>query len=168
MTNNNIVPLMFGYKVHFKYGTMNTLELSYELSKENLLRRIFQPLISTMEVAGNVTRRNDPNGIIYEFDPYLIVRWEHFPWDKYLVNTFAFGDGFSYTTGIPEREEHDAGYKNPKRFLNFLLLEATFALPSHPEWQLVARIHHRCGAWGAFGAGNLSSNALGVGVRYRF
>lgn len=168
MTDDNIGPVITGQNITFRYGTMDTLEVSRELSPDNWLRKILQPLISTMEVAGNVTRRADPNGTIYEFNPYLIVRWEHFLWDKYLVNSLAFGDGLSYVTSIPLREMQDSDTGTPKRLLNFLMLEATFALPSHPDWQLFARVHHRCGAWGFFGAGNLSSNAIGLGMRYRF
>jgi hypothetical protein len=168
MTDNNISEVITAHNLVFRYGTMDTLEISHTLSPHNLFRRLLQPFVCIVQVAGNVTRRIDPNGIIYEFDPYLIVRWEHFPWDRYLVNTFAFGDGFSYATGLPAREVKDSSTDSPKRFLNFLLLEVTFALPTHPEWELVVRVHHRCGAWGAFGAGNLSSNAVGLGVRYLF
>lgn len=168
MTNSNIGPVLTGQNVHFKYGTMNSIDLSYQLDPANPLRRFFRPLVSTIEVAGNITQRHDPNGLIYEFDPYLNFRWKTFPWDHYITTTFAIGDGLSYATGIPLREQHDSSNNNAKRLLNFLVVEATFAAPSHPDLQFVLRVNHRCGAWGLFGAGNLSSNAVGLGIRYLF
>lgn len=168
MTNSNIGPLLTAQNVHFKYGTMNSIDLSYQLDPANPLRRFFKPLVSTIEVAGNITQRHDPNGPIYEFDPYLNFRWKTFPWDHYITTTFAIGDGLSYATSIPLREQHDSSNNNAKRLLNFLVVEATFAAPSHPNLQFVLRVNHRCGAWGLFGAGNLSSNAVGLGIRYLF
>ncbi|TLY47609.1 MAG: hypothetical protein E6K54_04225 [Gammaproteobacteria bacterium] len=168
MTNNNIGPILTAQSLNFKYGTMNSIDLSYQLDPTNTLRRFFRPLVSTIEIADNITQRHDPNGLIYEFDPYLNFRWKTFPWDHYVTTTFAIGDGFSYATGIPLREQHDSSNNNAKRLLNFLVVEATFAAPSHPDLQLVLRVNHRCGAWGLFGAGNLSSNAVGLGIRYLF
>lgn len=168
MTNNNIGPVLTAQNVHFKYGTMNSIDLSYQLDPTNPFRRFFKALVSTIEVAGNITQRHDPDGLIYEFDPYLNFRWKTFPWDHYVTTTFAIGDGLSYATGIPLRERHDSSNNNAKRLLNFLIVEATFAAPSHPDLQFVVRINHRCGAWGLFGAGNLSSNAVGLGIRYQF
>ena len=85
MTDNNISAVVTGQNVHFKYGTMNSIDLAYQLATQNPLRRFFQPLVSTVEVAGNFTQRRDPNGLIYEFDPYLNFRWESFPWDKVVT-----------------------------------------------------------------------------------
>jgi hypothetical protein len=169
MTTNNIGNILILDRVHFANGNLDALELSYELCPTNILRRILYYFVSTIEVAGLVGHRNDPRGSIFEGDIYLIARWKHFPWDRYLVNTFAFGDGLSYDSKPPFREVHDARHShNAKNLLNYLMLEATFALPCHPEIELLGRIHHRCGAWGFFGAGNLSSNVVAVGLRYRF
>lgn len=168
MTNSNIGPVLTAQAIHFKYGTMNSIDLSYELAPANSLRRFFRPLVSTIEIAGNITQRHDPNGLIDEFDPHLNFRWKTFPWDHYVTTTFAIGDGLSYATSIPLREKQDSSNNNAKRLLNFLVIEATFAEPSHPDLQFVLRVNHRCGAWGLFGAGNLSSNAVGLGIRYLF
>lgn len=168
MTNNNIGAVLTWQNVHSKYGTMNSIDLSYQLAPQNPLRRFFQPLVSTVEVAGNFGQRRDPNGLIYEFDPYLNFRWKSFPWNNIITTTFSIGDGLSYATGIPLREEHDSTNNNAKHLLNFLVLEASFAAPKYPDLQFVVRVNHRCGAWGLFGAGNLSSNAVGVGIRYLF
>lgn len=168
MTDSNIGPLLTAQNVHFKYGTINSIDIAYQLSSENPLRRFFRLFVSSVELAGNFSQRRDPNGIIYEFDPYLNFRWKSFPWDNVVTTTFSIGDGLSYATGIPLREEHDSSNNNAKHLLNFLVLEATFAAPNHPNLQFVIRANHRCGAWGLFGAGNLSSNAIGIGIRYLF
>lgn len=170
MADNNLGEVLRVDKLDFRYKTMNTLELSYVLSPQNPLRRLLQPFVSTIQIAGQVTRRNDHNGIIYEIAPFIMARWENFPWNQYLTTTFMVGDGISYTTDLLQREIEDAPRHGSKatRLLNVLMLEATVALPSHPEWQLVGRIHHRCNAWGAFAPGKLSSNAVGIGVRYQF
>src|SRR5262245_23564687 len=52
--------------------------------------------------------------------------------------------------------------------MNYLLLEATFALPTHPYLQLVVRIHHRSGAHGLYHAGNTGSNVIGLRIRYLY
>lgn len=168
MTNNNIGAVLTGQNVHLKYGTMNSIDLAYQLAPQNPLRRFFQPLVSTVEVAGNFTQRRDPNGLIYEFDPYLNFRWKSFPWNNFVTTTFSIGDGLSYATGLPLREEHDSSNNNAKHLLNFLVIEASFAAPKYPDIEFVVRVNHRCGAWGLFGAGNLSSNAVGIGIRYLF
>ena len=52
MTNSNIGLVLTAQDVHFKYGTMNSIDLSYQLDPANPLRRFFRPLVSTVEVAG--------------------------------------------------------------------------------------------------------------------
>lgn len=170
MADNNFGEVLRADKLDFRYGTMDSLEFSYTLSPENGLRRFLKPIVSTIQVAGQIAKHNDHRGTIYEFGPYILLRWEHFPWDKYLTTTFMFSDGISYTTDLLQREIDDAPRHASKatRLLNVLMLEATVSLPNHPEWELVGRIHHRCNAWGTFAPGKLSSNAVGIGIRYQF
>jgi hypothetical protein len=167
VTNNNLGEVLSGDRLDFKFKTMDSIDLSRELAPDNPLTKLL-PFVSVIEAAFNLTKRLDPNGTIYEFDPYLLVRWKKFPWNGLITTTFAIGDGLSYASGIPLREEIDSDIHNPKHLLNLVVIEATAALPSHRDLQLVVRVHHRCGAWGFFGAGNLSSNAVGIGVRYLF
>jgi hypothetical protein len=47
------------------------------------------------------------------------------------------------------------------------MLEATFALPKYPQWQLAYRIHHRSGIYGVFDTDS-GSNTIGLGLRYFF
>lgn len=153
--------------LHSKKGpAIFSLEVSRELSPDNILRRYLQPLISPVALTGNVSYINDPAGPIYEFNPYMQFRWENFPWDRFIVNTYAVGWGVSYDSRVSTWEKQDSD--NSKRLLNYLMFETTFALPQYPRLQLVLRLHHRSGAFGLYGADNTSSNFVGAGVRYLF
>lgn len=143
-----------------------SLEVSRELAPDNVIRRFFQPIVSTMALTANVSYINDPAGAIYEFNPYMQFRWENFPWDKYVVNTYAIGWGVSYDSRVSTWEKQDSD--NSKRLLNYLMFETTLAAPEYPRLQLVLRLHHRSGAFGLYGADNTSSNFVGAGVRYLF
>lgn len=143
-----------------------TAEVSREVPPDNLIRHYLQPVISTMALTANVAYINDPAGPIYEFNPYVQFRWENFPWDRFLVNTYALGWGISYDSRVSTWERQDSN--NSKKLLNYLMLETTLALPQVPQLQLVLRLHHRSGAFGLYGADNTSSNFLGVGIRLMF
>lgn len=56
MTNSNIGLVLTAQDVHCKYRTMNSINWSYQLDPANPLRRFFRPLVSTVEVAGNITQ----------------------------------------------------------------------------------------------------------------
>lgn len=144
-------------------------EINYRLAPSNPLSQFFQQVGAKFEVNGNFTYQNDPVGNIYEFNPYFNVRWINFPWNHYLTTTFAIGEGVSYATAIPWREQRDRGKAiNGKRLENLLMFEATFALPSHPDWQVLYRVHHRSGVFGMYDSSNSGSTAVGVGVRHYF
>jgi hypothetical protein len=51
-------------------------------------------------------------------------------------------------------------------FLNYLGFEVEALVK--PQWSVVGRLHHRSGAYGAYGGVSEGSNAYLVGVRYRF
>jgi hypothetical protein len=154
-------------KIHRWPEHIQSVELSYTLSRENFLRRLVYPLVGVVQVTGNFTVRNGSNEhTIYEFNPYVEGRWANFPWNKYVNTSFAIGEGISYDTSIPSLERKSS--EDTKRLLNYLMLEATFASPDNPRWQLVLRIHHRSGAFGLYHAGNTGSNDLGLGIRYLF
>lgn len=143
-------------------------DLAYQLKKSNVVRRMFQPIISTIEVAANVTFRDDPNGNIEEFNPYLRFTWNNFPWNKYLTTTLTIGEGISYATGLTSRETRDTKKaEDVRRLLNYLMVEATIALPSYPQWQAVYRLHHRSGVFGLYTSGVVGSTAVAVGLRYQ-
>jgi hypothetical protein len=146
---------------------IQSVELAHTLSEENALRRLVNPIVGVVQLAGNITVRDGSNEpTIYEFDPYLIFRWANLPWNHYVNTSFGFAEGVSYASSIPAIEQRQNN--NTKRFLNYLMFEATFAPPTYPQLQLVARIHHRSGAFGLYRAGNTGSNDIGLGVRYLF
>ena len=102
----------------------------------------------------------------WEFDFFGYIRWLPFPWDRYLDTSFAAGAGLSYATSVPEIEVKNQG--DSAKFLGALSFEFTFALPSIPQWNLVAGIHHRSGAGGTFSGVRTASNGLNIGIRYWF
>ncbi len=144
-------------------------EISYRLSPQNPLSQFFDQFRAKFEVNGNVTYQNDPIGTIYEVNPYIDVRWINFPWNHFLTTTFAIGEGVSYASAIPWREQRDMGKQiNGRRFENYLSFEATLSLPKRPDWQLLYRIHHRSGVFGMYDSSNSGSTAVGVGIRHYF
>jgi hypothetical protein len=151
---------------------IQSLELLRTLSPDNFLRRLVSPLVGIVQLAGNVTYRygkdiySDGYDRIYEFDPYLAFRWANLPWNQYVNTSLALGEGISYATAVPAVEKKNNS--NTKRLLNYMLIEATFAAPSYPRLQFLARIHHRSGCFGLYRAGNSGSNDIGLGLRYLF
>lgn len=101
-----------------------------------------------------------------EFNCLIAARYPVFLWRNYIGTSFAIGEGVSYATETPEVEA--VHYDETSKLLNYLLFELAFSLPKVPEWNLVARIHHRSGVFGLFNGVHGASNAVGFGLRYRF
>lgn len=99
----------------------------------------------------------------WEFNPLIVLRWLPFPWDAYVDTSVSFGEGISYASRVPARE--DRRHERASRLLDYLLFEFAFSLPQWPDWGLVARIHHRSGAWGTFAGVSEGSNFWGLGLR---
>jgi len=147
---------------------IQTIELAYTLHQDNAFRQLVHPIVGVVQIAGNVGLREGSNEApIKEFNPFVIFRWSQFPWNTYIATSLAIGEGVSYTSSIPALEKR-GHHSNNKRLLNYLMLEATLALPTLPQWQTVLRIHHRSGAFGLYRAGNSGSNEVGLGIRYLF
>lgn len=148
---------------------IQSLELDKTLDIDNFLRRFLKPAVGIVQLSGNfVVRTGNNQPTIYEFDPYLTFRWANWPWDDKLPTSVAIGWGVSYTTNVPAIERRGSNDDNLGHLLHYLMFEATFARPSHPEWQLVLRVHHRSGVFGAFQVSNSGSNDVGLGIRYLF
>lgn len=96
--------------------------------------------------------------------PIATLRWEYFPWDKYIDTSLATGYGLSFATERPQAEIDLDG--KSEQLLLYFHYEAEFALPNSP-WALALRLHHRSPAYGMFGH-NGWSNFLTAGVRYSF
>ena len=119
------------------------------------------------EVEGQIAKHAGPDQRHWEVNALADLRWNRFYWDSTIDTSAAIGLGLSYASEIPafEVEEHDVS----NRLLAYILVELAFSLPEYPEWALVIRIHHRSSAYGTF-EGDIegASNALGVGIKYRF
>jgi hypothetical protein len=104
----------------------------------------------------------------------LYLRWTWFPWNDYLRTTLATSTGISYATDIEALERLQDGKRQGSRLLHYFSPEVTFALPSQPAWELVARLHHRSGGKILFGEIPLFNGVDGgvqygtLGLRHRF
>ncbi len=150
-------------------GTLYTFEVDRQLPKDNLFRKVMTTALfaSTVELASNITYETDPTGPLVEYNPYFIVRWRDFPWNRTILTTFGFAEGVSWASHNPQQEidsENSPG--DASKFLNYLMAELTFSLPDHPEWQVMYRLHHRSGVFGLYCPGTVGSTAAGIGVRY--
>jgi hypothetical protein len=96
----------------------------------------------------------------------LYFRWKYFPWNNYLRTTIAVPTGFNWASAIPEIERIRALDKTGRQLLHFFSPEVTFGLPSHPDWDLMLRIHHRSG-WVFFPIGG-GAQYFTIGLRHHF
>lgn len=104
----------------------------------------------------------------FEINPaILVLRWKCFPWHKTLPTTFAIGDGISIATRTPKLEKKERGDDTSKA-LNYVMAEATFSLPSCPNWAFVLRYHHRSGVFGLYNGVHDASTVLAAGFKYWF
>ncbi len=101
-----------------------------------------------------------------EFNGLGVLRWQKFPWDHIVDTGIAGGLGLSYATETPDIEAKN--HKDTNQLLAYLMFETAFSLPHMPNWSVLARIHHRSGAFKLFNDVTGASNALGLGIRYRF
>lgn len=131
-----------------------------------LLRRIggYKDLLS-YELEGQVVKHFNLQEH-WEFNALATLRWEKFFWDDWLDTSVAFGLGPSYATEKPAIEiENDGDSAN---FLLYWMLElAIVPYAKRPDIELITRIHHRSNAYG-LAAEEGGSNALALGIRYRF
>ena len=118
-----------------------------------------------LELEGQIVKHFEDQDHL-EFNGLGVTRWLLFPWDKYIDTSLAAGIGLSYATQTPEIE--DKNHNETSKLLCYLLFETAFGLPEYPQWNVVTRIHHRSGAFGLFNGVHGASNALGMGIRYRF
>ena len=119
------------------------------------------------EIEGQLAKHAGPVQRHWEVNGLGLVRWKTFPWDPYVDISAAFGLGLSYAFDKPEFEVQ--AHDKSNRLLAYILVELTAAFSRAPQWEFVARIHHRSAAYGLFeddlqGA----SNGLGFGFKYRF
>lgn len=153
-----------------------TAEVNYMPDPDNIFRRLFSYFNLIFEVSGNITYQIERNPLameknkdLVEFNPYIDIRWTHFPWNHILKTRFTVGEGISYATRSSFQEVRDPRKAaDARQLLNYLIFEIGFSLPKKPQWELFFRIHHRSGAFGLYCPGVVGSTAVGLGLRYRF
>lgn len=96
---------------------------------------------------------------------YLVARWIWFPWNKWLMTTFAMGTGPSLASKKSkyESEKGEASY-----YKNGMMMEFTFNLPEEPDWLLQLRIQHRSSIFGVISKAGTPSDYLTIGFKHRF
>ncbi len=169
MTNHELNQELYFNVGDIGPGVLYTAEVSYQLSKDNWARKHIAPLLwaSTIELATNVTYETDPTGPLWEWNNYFTFRWRDFPWNRTVLTTLGIGEGVSWASHVPQQEidaEDEPG--NSRKFLNYVMVEMTFSLPEHPEWQVMYRLQHRSGVFGLYAPGTVGSTSAGIGVRY--
>ncbi|WP_051560379.1 hypothetical protein [Marinobacterium jannaschii] len=141
-------------------------EDDYQLAAIALSKRIDDPYESIdLEWEAQLAKHTEGQSH-WEANGLIIGRWLPFPWDNTLDTSFAVGAGLSYASELPEFEQ--VNHPNANQLLAYLLVELEFTVPQQQDWSLVFRVHHRSGAYGLFSDVEGASNALGIGLKYRF
>lgn len=95
-------------------------------------------------------------------------RWTRFPWNDIVATTIAFSDGPSMASEIDTEERVRSENGHGSDLLNFASPEITFALPDHPQSQLVFRYQHRSGIFGVINGVDEASSFACIGFRRVF
>ena len=141
-------------------------EKDYKLAALALSKRIDDPYASIdLEWEAQLVKHIEGQDH-WEANGLLVGRWLPFPWDSMLETSLAAGAGLSYASQLPAFEQDN--HTNANQLLVYLMVELELALPQQKDWSMVLRVHHRSGAYGLFGDVEGASNALGIGVKYRF
>ena len=99
----------------------------------------------------------------------IYVRFDSFPWNDFLYTSIGISTGINYAFDVTERERERArGSETGSKILHYLSPEIAFALPRHPEQELVFRFHHRSGGYGAINGTYGGAHYGTMGVRFRF
>jgi hypothetical protein len=96
----------------------------------------------------------------------LNARLVEFPWNRWVLTTFATGIGFSWMTS-KSRYEEDHGDKT-KRWNVGVLFELTLADPDRPDWAALIRIQHRSPLLGLLPDHGNTLDFFVLGVKHRF
>ena len=100
----------------------------------------------------------------------IYLRFDGFPWNNRIRTTVGISTGLDYLSNLPDAETSPDGEpeEHTSHVLHYLSPEITFALPKHPNQELVIRLHHRSGLFGAIGGVSGGSNVVTVGFRHRW
>jgi hypothetical protein len=98
----------------------------------------------------------------------FFFRWRGFPWDDKLITTVAVSTGMNFVTHVSDVEQERARDGKGDRWMHFFAPEITFALPSHPDVELLFRLHHRSGVFGLVSDAWGGAQYATIGLRFRF
>lgn len=104
----------------------------------------------------------------FEFWGAFYLRYRGFPWDHLVATSVALSTGMNYATGTSEQERQRNQNETGSRWLHYFSPEITFALPSHPDVELMFRLHHRSGIFGTINGARGGNQYGTVGIRVRF
>lgn len=118
------------------------------------------------EIEGNVAQwfRDQDHT---EINGLLTWRWLDFVWDDVIDTSFAFGNGLSWATSVPDLEAQFHPDTGGTQLLWHIAVELEFAIPGTTSWSSFFRVHHRSGVFGTFDDVDGGSNVLALGVRRR-
>lgn len=156
LTNNDWHDVFTGESLDFPDSWLVALAGSKELG------RVFDHLV--IELEGQVVRHLGEQDH-WEFNVPVVFRWEKFPWDNVVDTSLAYGIGPSYATKVPAEEAARKG--DSQQWLVYWMFEIGLGLPQSQNWSVIARLHHRSGAWGVV-ADDGGSNVLALGLKRRF
>ena len=107
----------------------------------------------------------DTGGIVPDINLGLLLRWRDFPWNRHIYTTCGLGGGlsYSYEPWQADLDKHPGEDRSKTKF--WLTYQWTFALPSHPQHQLLFFLDHQSGGW-FFDDGGVE--AAGIGYRHLF
>ena len=164
-TLGRTVRFIWDYAGEDVYG----VDVAYTISPDTGFGRFFDNFIAArFQLGGAINMRAQQSGVwIPEASVYFALRWRRLPWNHIVATSFSMGEGLSVVNRVPDVEIFTTETGGTSRLLNYWMMEMTLAVPSLPYLQLVGRIHHRSGMFGAFGdAQESGSNTVGLGVRW--
>jgi hypothetical protein len=98
----------------------------------------------------------------------LYLRYDDLPWNDRVYTTIGINSGLSLLTDLSDFEAGRDSNGKSSRLLHYLGPEITFADPDNKDLELVFRLHHRSGVFGAFDGVVSGSTFLSTGIRIRF
>jgi len=89
-------------------------------------------------------------------------------WTNTLETSVAVRTCLNYTISRMNYEARSAAPDPNRNRLHYFSPEVSFALPIHPDTELVFRMHHRSSVYGLFDCRRCGSDTPTIGIRHRF
>ena len=162
------------YSAKFTNGTLHELlQFESEITNNKIYILALTRKLNTFykkfdwEVEGQISKNVGPRQKNWELNIPIIIRWNILKFQRKILKSFAAGVGLSYASKPPEYEIDLQG--DSSKLLLYSMVEIDFFLPNYPSLFFVARIIHRSTMFQFFNK-NIrgASNALGIGLKYRF